>query len=109
MLPDTMSTKERIKWYSSFIDEASKIGDIDPAILLMKRGLVEMLRVETQADPEDAAVAYLAVQARAKERRSTPNNDQVLSNGVAVEDQIAFEEWFIDFCNSIGDELNPRP
>lgn len=66
MLFDPMSTEERDKWYKSFIDEASKIGKVDPTVLLIKRGLVEMLRTETNADPEDAAYAYMAVQARAK-------------------------------------------
>jgi hypothetical protein len=103
---ETMTVKERIQWYTEFIEEASKIGRVDPSILKRKQGVVEMLRLGNACDdPEGGAVAYMAVQKRDQEINGSPDNDDAFhaaAYGITSESQSEFYAWFNVFCETLS-------
>lgn len=98
-----MSMKEKRIWYTAFIKEASKLGPVDQAILQRKRGIVEMLRLEGDSDPEGAAYAYMQVQKRYQEKGENLDKDlerrSMLYGGAEEE---LFKSWFDTFCLTLG-------
>lgn len=75
MKRETMSMKEKQRWYTTFIEEAYKLGNVDQNILQRKQGVVEILRLEAKADPEEAAFAYMRVQKLDQERGGSFEKD----------------------------------
>jgi hypothetical protein len=100
---EKMSIKEKLIWYTAFIKEASKLSPVDQTILQRKRGIVEMLRLEVDADPEGAAYAYMQVQKRDQERGENLNIDlerrEMLSE---ITEEELFRSWFDMFCATLG-------
>lgn len=103
MKQETMSMKEKLKWYTAFFKEASKLDAVDPTILQRKRGVVEIMRLETNADPEGAAYAYMQVQNGDQEKGENLDNElkrRSMLCGVAEEE--LFNSWFDTFCATLG-------
>lgn len=105
---DSMTTKERIQWYTSFIQEASKLGVLDRSVLIRKRGVVEMLRKEVHAEPDEAAYAYMVLQKREKKGGRTTNPSlatQVVDQDEVQDAIIAYDIWFEIYYSALGTDV----
>ena len=108
MIPKNFCTDTKLRWYTSFVEEASKLGTVDRAILHLKQQVVEMLRKEVHARPDEAAYAYMELQKREKKGRRT--TDPLLATQVVDQDEvqdalIAYDIWFEMYYSALGTDV----